>query len=376
MKLKSMLFRGLAATVMTAFITATTAEACTGLMLRNADGTIVHGRTVEFGIPLQFDLAVVPRGYNFVGQTPLGDGKTWTSKYGAMGAIVFGNLGIMDGINEKGLAVGAFYFPTEAQYAKTTAENRAQSMSAVDFSNWVVTSFATVDEVRAAIEAGEAVVAPTLLPGWPQTVQPFHWIVYDKSGKSLVIEPIGGKLVLRDNPLGVLTNSPAFDWHMTNLRNYIGLNPRDVPPVKIDGKTFQSFGMGNGMFGLPGDFTPPSRFVRAAVFSATATPAATATDGIYSGFHLLNNFDIPVGAVRASSDGTTETDQTLVTVMRDPQGLRMYYKTYDDQTMRMVDLKKFDLDAKEVKKLPMTGEQTVIDMSGMFQTRQASAEQK
>ena len=233
-----------------------------------------HGRTVEFGIPLEFDLAVVPRGYSFVGQTPLGDGKKWSSKYGAVGVIVFGNLGIMDGINEKGLAIGAFYFPTEAEYTKTTAANQAQSMSAVDFSNWVLTSFANVDEVRKAIEAGDAVVAPTLLPGWPQTVQPFHWVVYDKSGKALVIEPVGGKLVLHDNPLGVLTNSPTFDWHMTNLRNYIALDPLGASPVKIDGKTFQSFGMGDGMLGLPGDFTPPSRFVRSAVFSSTAKPAA------------------------------------------------------------------------------------------------------
>jgi choloylglycine hydrolase len=369
---RSKLFRGLALTAMTAFISATTADACTGLMLRNADGTVSHGRTVEFGIPLEFELAVVPRGFNFVGQTPLGNGKTWTSKYGALGVIVFGNLGIMDGINEKGLAIGGFYFPTEAEYTKTTAANQAQSMSAVDFSNWILTSFANVDEVRKAVEGGEALVAPTLLPGWPQTVQPFHWVVYDKSGKSLVIEPVGGKLVLHDNPIGTLTNSPTFDWHMTNLRNYIALDPLGASPVKIDGKTFQSFGMGDGMLGLPGDFTPPSRFVRASVFAATATPAANATDGIFSGFHLLNNFDIPVGAVRAKSGNTSETDQTLLTVMRDPQGLRYYFKTYDDQTVRMVDLNKFDLDAKEVKKLSTKGEQTVIDMSGMFQKRKTA----
>jgi choloylglycine hydrolase len=376
MKRKSILFRGLAATAIAALVTATSAEACTGLMLRNSDGTVSHGRTVEFGIPLQFDLAVVPRNYKFTGQTPIGAGKTWSSKYGAVGMIVFGNLGIMDGINEKGLAVGAFYFPTEAEYTKTTPENQAQSMSAVDFSNWVLTSFATVDEARAAIESGQGIVAPTLLPGWPPTVQPFHWIVYDKSGKSIVIEPLGGKLVIRDNPIGVLTNSPTFDWHMTNLRNYIALKPRDVPQVKVDGTTFQAFGMGNGMFGLPGDFTPPSRFVRAAVFSVTAKPAANATAGVFSGFHLLNNFDIPVGAVRAGDGKVTETDQTLMTVMRDPQGLRYYYKTYADQTVRMVDLNKFDLDAKEVKKVSAKGEQTVLDMSGMLQTRQAAAESR
>jgi choloylglycine hydrolase len=372
MNRSSMLFRGLAAAAMTAFAAATTANACTGILLRNADGSVVHGRTVEFGIPLKMDYAVVPRGYDFVGQTPRGDGKTWTSKYGAAGVIVFGNLGIMDGINEKGLAIGGFYFPTEAEYTPTTAANQAQSMSAVDFSNWVLTQFASIDEVRQAIEAGEAVVAPTLLAGWPQQVQPFHWIVYDRSGKSLVVEPIGGKLVLTDNPIGVLTNSPTFDWHMTNLRNYIALDPLGAKPVKIDATTFQSFGMGDGMLGLPGDFTPPSRFVRAAVFSSTAVPSANSTEGIFGGFHILNNFDIPVGAVRASSNGKTETDQTLLTTMRDPQNLRLYYRTHDDQTIRMVDLKRFDLDAKEVKKLSTAGDQTVIDMSGKFLTRKTA----
>jgi len=369
---RSTLLRSLAVTAMTAFVTATAADACTGILLRNADGSVVHGRTVEFGIPLEFDMAVVPRGYAFVGQTPLGDGKKWTSKYGAAGVIVFGNLGIMDGINEKGLAIGAFYFPTEAEYTQTTAANQAQSMSAVDFSNWILTSFASVDEVRKAIEAGEAVVAPTLLPGWPQQVQPFHWVVYDKSGKALVIEPIGGKLVLSDNPLGILTNSPTFDWHMTNLRNYIALDPLGANPVKIDGTTFQSFGMGDGMLGLPGDFTPPSRFVRAAVFASTAIPAKDATGGIFNGFHVLNNFDIPVGAVRAKSDGKSETDQILFTTMRDPEHLRMYFKTYDDQTVRMVDLNRFDLDTKEVMKLSTKGEQTVIDMSAKFQKRKTA----
>jgi choloylglycine hydrolase len=249
-------------------------------------------------------------------------------------------------------------------------------MSAVDFSNWILTSFASVDEVRKAVEGGEAIVAPTLLPGWPQQVQPFHWIVYDKSGKALVIEPVGGKLVLSDNPLGVFTNSPTFDWHMTNLRNYVALNPRDVPPIEIDGETFQSFGMGNGMLGLPGDFTPPSRFVRAAVFSTTATKAPNSQKGVFSGFHILNNFDIPKGVARAKEDGKEGVDETLLTTMRDPQSLRLYFKTRDDQTVRMIDLNSFDLDAKVVKQISTKGEQTVIDMSDKSEDfrRQANAQ--
>ncbi len=213
------------------------------------------------------------------------------------------------------------------------------------------------------MEAGEAIVAPTLLPGWPPTVQPFHWIVYDKSGKSLVIEPIGGKLVVTDNPLGVLTNSPSFDWHVTNLRNYIALNPRHVPPVKLDGKTFQSFGMGAGMLGLPGDFTPPSRFVRAAVFSATAFPVADAKAGVFNGFHLLNNFDIPYGISKGRR-------------ARRPDDLHgdarsagpAHVLGFEDQTIRMVDLNRFDLDAKEVMRLP-----TATDTQPVVATCRASS---
>ncbi len=369
----SQLFRGVAAATAMAFLSATTASACTGILLKNADGTIVHGRTVEFGMPLEMDIVVVPRGFDFVGQTPLGVGKSWTAKYAAAGGILFGNLAIMDGLNEKGLAVGAFFFPTFAEYADTTPANQAKSMSAADFSNWILTQFATVDEVRNAIEAGEAVVAPTLLPGWPPQPQPFHWIVYDKSGKSLVIEPLKGKLVLSDNPLGVLTNSPNFEWHMTNLRNYVSLSPRDVPAVTLDKQTFAPFGMGAGLYGLPGDFTPPSRFVRATVFSATAVPAANAADGILKGFHILNNFDIPIGSARENADGKAYYDMTMLTSMRDPQNLRFYYRTYDDQTIRMVDLTKFDLDAKEIKKLSTKSDQPVVDMSGKFQVRKTAA---
>ncbi len=160
---------------------------------------------------------------------------------------------------------------------------------------------------------------------------------------------------------------------MTNLRNYISLSPRDVPPVTIDNKTFAGFGMGAGLFGMPGDFTPPSRFVRAAIFAATAVPSANAKEGVMQGFHVLNNFDIPVGAAREKIGDKTYADQTTFTAMRDPQALRFYYKTYDDQTIRMVDLKTFDLDAKEIKKLPTNTEQPIVDMSSKFQVRKTAA---
>lgn len=338
-------------------------EGCTGIKLVAKDGSLVHGRTLEFGIQIQTSAVIVPRGYEFVGTTPQGPGLKYKAKYGVVGAIAFDNPAIMDGMNEKGLAIGTFYFPGFAGYATITDENQSKALSPIEFSNWIITQFETIDEVKGALT--EVVIAPTISKEWGDAAPPFHYIVYDKSGKSLVIEPINGKLVTYDNPLGVLTNSPTFDWHLSNLRNYINLTPVNVKPLRLQGIELAPFGQGSGMVGLPGDYTPPSRFVRAAIFCITAIPSDDAHAGVYQAFHILNAFDIPVGISRQEEGGIIHTDYTLMTAVRDPQSLKYYFKTYDDQTIKMVNLKKFDLDVKGIKRVPTSGGNApALDISG------------
>ncbi len=352
---------GFAAALATLIITSTNIEGCTGLKLTATDGSTINGRTLEFGIKIDTSVAVIPRGYEFVGTTPNGKGLPYNAKYGVVGAIAFDNLAIMDGMNEKGLVAGTFYFPGFAGYTTINSENQSKGLSPVEFPNWILTQFATLDEVKAALPS--VVIAPTVIPQWGPTPAPFHYIVYDKSGNALVIEPINGKLVTYDNPLGTFTNSPTFDWHMTNLRNYIGLNPENAKPLKLHGIVLAPLGQGMGMLGLPGNFSPPSRFVRSAVFSSTAIPSQNANDAVFQGFHILNQFDIPVGVARSKENGVTYSDYTLVTVVKDPQSLRYYFKTYDDQSIKYVDLNKFDLDAKAVKKISTAGDGRGQDIS-------------
>ena len=363
MSLRTALKRAATCGLAIAIVVSSPAFACTGIKLKAADGSVVSGRTLEFGFFIPTDIVAIPRGYQLASDTPLGVGKTWTAKYGAIGASLEGSVSLIDGLNEKGLAVGLFYFPTFAQYVETTKDNQAKSLSPADFGTWLLTSFSSIDEIRAAIEGGEAVIAPTLIKGFPPEPQPAHFVVYDKTGASIVIEPLEGKLKVFDNPLGVITNSPNFDWHMTNLRNYVALNPRNVPPVTVDGATFRQLGQGSGMLGLPGDFTPPSRFVRAAVFSATAIPEMNAERSVFQVFHILNNFDIPVGVAREEDDGVVHSDYTMLTTARDPQALKFYWKTYDDQTIRVVDMNILDLDSKSLLKLSTNGKQRSIDMT-------------
>lgn len=340
---------------------AITAWSCTGIQLKAKDGSYVNGRTVEFGMPLDLSGLIIPRDYEFKGTLPDGStGLTYRAKYAAIGGTAFGAPTLVDGLNEKGLAIGMFYFPGYAQYATMTAENKSRALSPVEFPNWIITQFATVAEVKNNLNA--VVIAPTTPKGWPG-LPPFHYVVYDKTGNSIVIEPVNGQLKVYDNPIGVLTNSPTFDWHLTNLASYINLSPLNAPPVSVDGLKLKQFGEGSGMHGLPGDFTPPSRFVRAAIFSSTAIPSANAEQAVLQAFHILNQFDIPVGAVRSVENNTVVPESTLATTVKDPQHLKYYFRTFDDQTIRVLSFSAFDLNAKQLKYVSMKGNQTIIDVS-------------
>ena len=340
-------------------------DACTGIQLQTKDGVFVSGRTLEFGVVMDLAVMVVPRGYEFTGKTSMGPGMKWKSKYASVGIMIDGYDVILDGVNEKGLSVGNFFFPGFANYSVTTKDNVNISLSSSDFTQWMLSQFATVDELRKAIENNEVAISGIAqTPGFPAGVQPFHFVAYDQSGKSMVIEPLDGKLVLYDNPTGAMANSPTFDWHLENLRNYVGLSAETRPTLKIfKDMKISPLGQGNGMLGLPGDFTPPSRFVRAVAFSASAIPETNAERGINQVFHILNNFDIPIGSARTTVDGVIHSDYTQLTVARDSKNLKYYFSTYADESIRMIDLMKFELDAKEIKKVSTKSEQPIINVT-------------
>jgi choloylglycine hydrolase len=199
-------------------------QACTGIRLAAADGTVVYARTMEFAIDFHSDLMMVPRGYKRTGTTPDGKkGLKWKAKYASVGLNGVGLPILFDGLNEKGLAAGMFYFPGSAGYMPYVAADAGKTIAQWELGSWILENFTSVAEVKANI--GNIVVASTVFEGWGFAPEA-HYIVHDASGKSIVIEYVGGKLNVYDNPLGVFTNSPPFDWHMTNLRNYVTL-PRN-----------------------------------------------------------------------------------------------------------------------------------------------------
>ena len=339
-------------------------EACTGIRLKAADGTIVFARTLEFGIGLGSEVIVVPRGYARTGTTPDGkNGLKWTAKYASVGANAEGLPILIDGVNEKGLAAGLFYFPTAAGYMKYDPAKASETIAPWEIGSWILEDFATVDEVRKNIGS---VVVPEVVLKEMGFAPPVHYAILDASGRSIVIEYVEGKLRVYDNPLGILTNSPSFDWQMTNLRNYVNFSLVNVPPVHLGSVTLQGFGQGTGMLGLPGDVTPPSRFVRAVAYTHSVFPSKTGDEAVLQAFHILNNFDIPKGSAREDQKdqfGNIIADYTLWTSASDLKARRYYFRTYENSQIRSVDLMKMPIDAKDITKISMKSDEIIKSMS-------------
>jgi choloylglycine hydrolase len=192
-----------------------------------------------------------------------------------------------------------------------------------------------------------------------------HYVVQDASGAAIVIEYIDGRLRVFDNPLGVITNAPTFDWHMTNLRNYVKMSPTVAPPLKLDGMTLSSFGQGSGMLGIPGDFTPPSRFVRAVAYGQSVEPVASGEEVVLQAFHILNNFDIPKGSVRDKLDaqGNVVCEQTQWTSVCDLKAKRFYFRTFENSRIRSLDLMSMNVDGKEIVTISMQGHEEIESLT-------------
>jgi len=357
------MIRALTAVVLTAIIAlGAQAWACTGLRLIAKDGGVTPGRTLEFGFDLKSNVIVIPKGSALAGSLPDGGkGITYTTKYGMLGANAVDLPVIIDGINDQGLYVGIFYFPGYASYPEATKENASRALAPHEYANWILGNFATVDEVKANFD--KVALVPVVVDAIKQA-PPVHFVIHDRTGQSVVIEPIDRTLKIDANPLGVFSNAPTFDWHMTNLRNYINLTATNVPPVDLSTLKLAQFGQGSGMRGLPGDFTPPSRLVRAVAFSQAAAPVQTAPEAVLEVFHILNNFDIPLGAVREAHQGVENADYTLWTSVADLKNLKWYFRTHDDQSIRSVDLHAAIAAAKgKIKYIKMDSKQPVQDVS-------------
>jgi len=336
-------------------------DSCTVFRLKADDGSIIVGRSMEFAVDLQYDIAVVPRNKAYVSPAPDGGvGFSWQTRYGYAGMASFGmDYGLSDGLNEKGLAIGLLWFETDMKWQTVARGEEKRALAQAMVGDWILGSFARVEEVKREIRKVRVFNYTDPKTKISLTV---HFIVYDAHGGCLVIEYEDGICNVYDNPLGIMTNGPRFPWQLTNLRQYVGMTSEKPEPYKMSGLTFPATGHGSGMFGLPGDLTPPSRLVRLAVLTRFSDRQPDATRTLNLAQHIINTFDIPFGLVTDTMPDkkTVLKESTQWATFRDLTRRIIYFRTYDNQNLRKIDLNKLDFSQTAVKRLPMFGAAEVI----------------
>ena len=252
-------------------------------------------------------------------------------------------------------------FPASPSIRRSKAEDVGKALAPWELGFFLL---GTCSDVKEAVAAAKDVRVGEVVQKDMGFVPPVHYIVTDASGKSVVLEYVGGEL--EDS-----RQSPRRHDELADLRlahdepQQLRQHDRQATCRRstLAGKEIKGLGQGSGMLGLPGDFTPPSRFVRAVAFSKSALPVETARDGVLQAFHILNQFDIPKGAARGIEHGKEVADYTLWTSAADLKNLRYYFRTFDNSRIRMVDLKAVDFDAKEIRTISMKGEEQIEDVT-------------
>lgn len=98
-------------------------------------------------------------------------------------------------------------------------------------------------------------------------------------------------LHIYDNPVGVLTNNPSFDYQLFNLNNYRVLSS-ETPKNNFSNQiSLNAYSRGMGGIGLPGDLSSVSRFVKATFTKLNSVSGDSESESISQFFHILGSVE-------------------------------------------------------------------------------------
>ncbi|RDY26840.1 linear amide C-N hydrolase [Romboutsia weinsteinii] len=314
---------------------------CTALTLTTKDGYHLFGRNMDLEYSFNQSIDLVPRNFSYINKITNETEKTKYAMIG-MGIIMDNHPLFAEAMNEKGLACAGLNFPGYAHWEETSIEGKT-NIAPYDVILWILANFETIEQLKPELEklniVGKPFAKSTPLPT-------LHWIVTDKKGDCIVIEKTKDKLTVFDNKVGVLTNSPTFDWHITNLNNYMGITPYQPSDMTWSDQQLKPLGQGAGGFGLPGDFSSTSRFVKVAFLRSNVAFSEAENSGIIEFFHILNGVAFVRGSVETPEQKNDITQYT--SCMCQEKGI-YYYNTYNNNQIRVIDMNKENLDDDKIK---------------------------
>ncbi|MBE6752941.1 MAG: choloylglycine hydrolase family protein [Ruminococcaceae bacterium] len=322
---------------------------CTAVTYKTKDH--YFGRNLDLEYSYEETVTVTPRNYVFRFRR-MGEMASHFAMIG-MAYVADGYPLYYDATNEKGLSIAGLNFPGNADY-KPYCEGK-DNVTPFELVPWLLGQCATVSEAKKLLERINLLNEDfsAQLP-----LSPLHWIISDREC-SITLESVKSGIKIYDNPVGVLTNNPTFDYHLLNLSNYMSLSNSD-PHNTFAGENsslkLEIYSRGMGALGLPGDASSMSRFVRAAFCKLNSVSENSETESVSQFFHILKSVEMQRGCVLL--EGGHYEITVYSSCCNTDRGI-YYYTTYDNSGICAVDMHREDLQGSALRSYPLKKEQMI-----------------
>ena len=319
---------------------------CTAVTYKTKDH--YFGRNLDLEYSYLETVTVTPRNYPFAFRK-MGRMETHYAMIG-MAYVADGYPLYYDATNEKGLSMAGLNFPENADYKPF--QDGKDNVSPFELIPWILGRCATVAEARVLLERIN-LLNEHFSPELP--LSPLHWILSDREC-SITLESVKSGIKIYDNPVGVLTNNPTFDYHMYNLSNFMGLSIADPVNSFAPGLVLEPYFRGMGALGLPGDTSSASRFVKAAFVKLNSASGESEAESVSQFFHILKSVEMQRGCVLLRNG---KLDLTIYSSCCNTDRGIYYYTTYDNSSITAVDMHRENLDGRELRSYPLQKNQVI-----------------
>ena len=309
------------------------------------------GRNLDLEYSYNEMVTITPRNYIFQFRK-IGKMESHFAMIG-MAYVVAGYPLYYDATNEKGLSVAGLNFPQNAQYQPYCAGK--DNVTPFELIPWILGQCSTVAETKKLLER-ISILNENFSEELP--LSPLHWIISDKE-RSITLESVNSGIKVYDNPVGVLTNNPTFDYQMFNLNNYMALSnsdPHNTFVFKNANIKLKTYSRGMGAMGLPGDTSSISRFVRAMFVKMNSVSGNTENESVSQFFHILKSVEMQRGCVKVGQELYAVTIYS--SCCNTDRGI-YYYTTYDNSRIYAVDMHKENLQGSTLIQYSLKKEQSI-----------------
>ncbi len=321
---------------------------CTTLNFTKKDH--YFGRNLDLDFSYGEEVCVMPR--NFPLEFKLKE--TIKNHYAMIGmATVVNNIPLFyDATNEHGLSMAGLNFPENAHFFE--AQDGKDNITPFEFIPWILSQCKTTQDAKTLLNRINLVNIPfdQNLP-----LSPLHFIISDKNN-SLVVESMKTGLHIHNNPTGVMTNNPPFEYHLFNLNNYRNLNIQNGENHFSQNLNLINYCQGLGAVGLPGDVSSMSRFVRAVFLKENAVCEESENSCVSQFFHMLSFVQMPRGVCKVPNG---KYDITIYSSCVNTDKGLYYYTTYDNRQINCVNMHNTNLDSVEITRFPLNTTQNIFN---------------